>query len=119
MTIYEQHYSVYGDAELWKGGCRMWPKQALLRSDHRPEWRQGVPDAWLILEGIQAVGICVVGLVKVSRTLTYRNVCWDPAAEPDGRWQQISHARGKARWAKVRRTIAWERLLLGLLVKGP
>lgn len=106
MTVYEQHYSVFGDAEPYRNGSRVWPKQVLVSGRRTIDPK----DAWLVLEGIVLQGLCVVGLRKTGRTLQYGHVSWDPSPDRFGPWRSISKTCGKAHWARVRRKTAWERL---------
>lgn len=99
------HESVYGVAEfLGENDTRVWPRNVLVH--HGVE----KPDAWLVLKGIRLTGVCVVGLVRTGRQLTYERVSYDPEPDPPGNWGSSSTKGGPARWRPVRRKTAWERI---------
>lgn len=88
---------------MWKSGCRIWPRNVMLWGNTFPE------DAWLILDGIHVQGICVVGLFKTGRTWRYGTISWAPIGEGTA-WGQRSTTGGPARWTRIHRRTAWERL---------
>src|SRR5208337_1308564 len=98
-------FCVYGDAELFgETDTRVWP-----RPKQVPAWVEFVEqDAWLILKGIRLTGVCVVGLIRSGRRLTYGTVSYDPSPEPHGKWLGISTKGGTARWHRIRRKTSWE-----------